>query len=215
MCKYLEIGMGVAVVLLTAYTVYATYSDMVAYYNVEFTPIPHYMVDEKDITAYNAKGEKIFIKNQTAYYKAVECNRAPADEMYSKLGVCADLNGDVGQQWLALYSVKNEVMSPILADSLTAVIGKADIPANYTTGIHMFGSDTAYDLNNHMFVWNGEAPCVYVYFNVEDTVKRSAVGSIIADGEMALAGGIGIIIGAAAMFAVMSLGRKKKEETQA
>ena len=42
---------------------------MVNHYKVEFTPIPRYMVDEKDITAFNEYGEKIVIKNQAAYYK--------------------------------------------------------------------------------------------------------------------------------------------------
>ena len=116
--KGLTIGFTVAFIIIAAVTVYLTYKDMQAFYNVEFTPIPHYMVDEKDIIGYNKKGEKIMLKNQSAYYKAVGCNRSESDEMYKTLGVCADMNGDVGSQWLALYSVKKDLMAPILASSL-------------------------------------------------------------------------------------------------
>lgn len=97
-CNKLMIGLSVAVVIFTAVSVYLSYRDMVDYYKVEFTPIPHYMVEEKDITAYNEKGERIVIKNQTAYYKAVESNRTSGDEFYNVLGTCADMNGDVGKQ---------------------------------------------------------------------------------------------------------------------
>ena len=68
-------GFGIAMIILAGISTYLSYKDMEEYYKTDFTPIPKYMVDEKDITAYNAKGEKIVIKNQSAYYKAVECNR--------------------------------------------------------------------------------------------------------------------------------------------
>ncbi|MBR3620358.1 MAG: hypothetical protein IKN56_02530, partial [Clostridia bacterium] len=100
MCKYLTVGFSIAVVILAGITTYLTYRDMVNHYKVEFTPIPRYMVDEKDIVVYNESGEKTVIKNQAAYYKAVECNRTENDEFYKNLGTCADMNGDVGQQWL-------------------------------------------------------------------------------------------------------------------
>ncbi len=113
LAKSLSIGFGVAMIVLAGVTTYLTYRDMQAYYKVDFTPIPKYMVDAKDITAYNAKGEMEVIKNQSAYYKAVECNRTSGDEKYKNIGTFADMNGDVGKQWLALYAVKNEAMARI------------------------------------------------------------------------------------------------------
>ena len=168
LCSKLMIGFGIAMVVLSAISLYMTYRDLVGYYKVDYTPIPHYIVDEKDITAYNAKGEKIVIKNQAAYYKAVECNRAGDDEWYDTLGSSADLNGTVGRQWLALYTAKNENMSPIIADSLKVVVGSTDVPTDYDTGIHMFGSGSAYNLNNTQLVWNNDAKSIFVYFNTED-----------------------------------------------
>ena len=108
--KYLTIGVGVAAAFFLAWSIYSTYQDLKEYYDVEFTPIPHYVVDVKDITAYNANGERIFVKNQREYYKAAECNRTEANEMFGMLGTCADLDGDVGSQWLALAVVSFPVL---------------------------------------------------------------------------------------------------------
>ena len=216
LCKYMTIGLSIGVIILAGITTYMTWQDMKAYYNVEFSPIPHYMVDEKDIIGYNAKGEKIMLKNQTAYYKAVECNRAESDEFYNVLGNRADMNGDVGRQWLALYSVKKELMEPILASSLKVVVGKVDVPAGYTTGIHMFGSDAAFNLNNPYYDWANDAPSVYVYFQTDDTVSTTGAGTtgtIFTIGVYALVGGAGIALGAIAISLVMK--KKKKTATEA
>ena len=155
-CTKLMIGFGIAMIVLAGVTTYLSYKDLQEYYNVEFSAIPRYMVDEKDITAYNAKGEKIVLKNQSAYYKAVETNRTKSDDKFGEIGIYADINGDVGKQWLALYAVKNEAMAPIIADSLLAVTNDTDLPSGYTTGIHMFGSDSAFNLNDSRYVWSGK-----------------------------------------------------------
>ena len=226
LAKSLSIGFGVAMIALALVTTYLSYRDMQAYYNVDFTPIPHYMVDEKDITAYNAKGEKIVIKNQSAYYKAVECNRTSGDEKFKDIGNCADLNGDVGKQWLALYAVKNEAMAPIIADSLIAVINNTDLPAGYTTGIHMFGSDSAFNLNDSRYVWDSNASKVFVYFNVDDEVvstsagtnanngsaNSTVTGSVYTGGYLFLAGGIGLLLGAGIVALIFFAAKPKKKE---
>lgn len=214
LCKYMTIGLSIGVIILAAITTYMTWQDMKAYYNVEFSPIPHYMVDEKDIIGYNKKGEKIMLKNQTAYYKAVESNRTESAEFYKVLGNRADMNGDVGRQWLALYSVKKELMEPILASSLQVVVGKADVPAGYTTGIHMFGSDAAFNLNSSLYDWANNAPSVYVYFQTDDTAANTT-GSVFTGGTLALAGGAGIALGAVVTALAMTLKRKSDKKKAA
>ncbi|MBR6360228.1 MAG: hypothetical protein IKS04_00400, partial [Clostridia bacterium] len=213
MCKYLTVGFSIAVVILAGITTYLTYRDMVNHYKVEFTPIPRYMVDEKDIVVYNESGEKTVIKNQAAYYKAVECNRTENDEFYKNLGTCADMNGDVGQQWLALYAQKSDVEAPILANSLLVVIKDKNIPAGYTTGIHMFGSsDTAFNLNNELYDWNKSAPSIMVYFKTDKAAaKLSSAGSNFTAGTIALAGVGGLAVGAViTALAAKTNCRKKK-----
>ena len=229
LAKSLSIGFGVAMIVLAGVTTYLTYRDMQAYYKVDFTPIPKYMVDAKDITAYNAKGEMEVIKNQSAYYKAVECNRTSGDEKYKNIGKFADMNGDVGKQWLALYAVKNEAMAPILADSLLVKVNETDLPAGYTTGIHMFGSDSAFNLNDSKYVWNANASKVFVYFNVDDnpvststgasvgtnTDSASVTGSVFTMGNLVLSAGIGLLLGAGIVALVFIAMKPKKKEEKA
>ena len=211
LCKGLTIGFGVAMVVLAGITTYLTWQDMKEYYNVEFVAIPRYMVDEKDIITYNKKGEKVLLKNQSAYYQLVECNRSTSDEFYTVLGTGSDLNGDVGKQWLALYSIKKELMEPILASSLKVVVDNAQLPAGYETGIHMFGSDAAFNLNSNLYDWNNSAPSVYVYFRTDDAADASfasTTGANFTGGMLALTGGAGLVLGSVATALIM---RKKKE----
>ena len=210
--KYLTVGLAVATIIIGSITAYLAYQDMKAHYNVDFTPIPHYMVEEKDITAYNADGDQIVLKNQSAYYKAVESNRKKGDAYFGDIGACADLNGCVNPQWLALYAVKNEAMSPILAFSLKVVVGDVTVPQGYETGIHMFGEKAAFNLNSKDYCWNQSAKSVMVYFKVEKAAPSSAgtTGSNFTAGNLALAGGAGLAIGALISGVAVSSANKKK-----
>ena len=210
----LAAGFGVAMIVIAAITTYLTWRDMQAYYKVDFTPIPHYMVDEKDLTGYNSKGEKIILKNQTAYYKAVESNAQKGDFKFDEIGNLADMNGCVGKQWLALYAVKNESMDPILASSLKVVVGSTDVPSGYTTGIHMFGSEAAFNLNSSLYDWNNSAPAVHVYFKTDEGAVSTS-GTNFTGGTLALTGGAGLALGAlATAFAKKSSRNKKDAETE-
>ena len=212
-CGKLSAGIGVAVIILVGVTTYLSYRDMVNHYKVEFTPIPRFMVDEKDITAFNNKGEKIVIKNQEAYYKAATCNRSSGDEFYNVLGDIADLNGDVGKQWLAMYYSKNETEQPILADSLKVVTGNSQLPANYSTGIHMFGTGAAENINNSLYVWNSDARSVYVYFMHRDTGSNLS-GSGFSSGSLAIAGGAGLGLGALVSGLLVNVANKNKKNKE-
>ena len=213
LCSKLKAGAAVFTVVMVAVTavlVYYDYQQMKEYYNVPFTPMPKYIIEEKDLIGFNKNGEKIVLKNQSAYYKLAECSRSANDEFYNVLGTGADMNGDVGKQWLALYAVKKELMQPIIASSLIAVVDSVDVPAGYTTGIHMFGSDAAFNLNSSLYDWNNDAPSVFVYFKTEDT--KNNAGSIFTGGMFALAGGAGVAVGAVASAFVI---KKKKKAAPA
>ncbi len=215
---YLSVGFAVAMIALAVVTTYLSYRDMKAHYNVDFTPIPHYMVEEKDITVTNEMGEKIVVKNQSAYYKAVESNRKKGDSYFDKIDTCADMNGCVNPQWLALYAAKNEAMSPILASSLKVVVGDTTVPQGYETGIHMFGEKAAFNLNNKLYCWNQKATSVMVYFKVDKAAASSAgtAGSNFTAGNLALTGGAGLAIGALISgIAVNAAGKKKSKKAAA
>ena len=211
-CNKLMLGFGIAVIVLSIITTWLAWEDMKEYYKVEFTPIPQFMIDEKDLVGYNKKGEKIVLKNQAAYYTVAECNRNSDAEFFKTLGTAADMNGDVGQQWLALYTAKNELMEPVLASSLVAkVFEKAEnvkIPDGYEKGIHMFGTDAAFNLNSPLYDWNNSAPLVYVYFK---TGNAETTGANFTSGTIALSGGAGLILGAAVTALCISYSRKRKD----
>ena len=219
----LALGCAVIAIILVGLTVYSSYQDMKNHYKVDFIPIPNYMIDEKDLIDYNSKNEMIVLKNQSAYYKAILCNRTDKDEMYGTLGEVGDLNGDVGQQWLALYAERNDLNQPILADSFKVIVNSTEIPAGYKTGIHFFGITAAENLNNPLYVWNSSAPRVYVYFKTEKAeasgtntsdsdTSSGAEGSSFTAGYLALAGGAGLLLGAVITAVCMTVARKKKKE---
>ena len=214
-CSKLAAGLGVVLIVLVAFTTYLSWRDIQNHYKVDYTPIPRYMVDEKDITAYNRNGEKIVVKNQEAYYTAVTCNRSPSAEYYGTVNDIADLNGDVGQQWLAMYYAKNDAEQRILADSLKAVTGDSRVPADYTTGVHMFGVGAAENFNNPLYVWNSDAKSVYLYFKQEEGAP-SVTGTTFTAGSLMLSAGAGLGLGALVSgLAVNAAGKKKRkaEET--
>ncbi len=211
---YLSVGFAVAMIALAVVTTYLSYNDMKAHYNVKFTPIPHYMVEEKDITATNEAGETIVVKNQGAYYKAVESNRKKGDDYFKNIDTCADMNGCVNPQWLALYASKNEALSPILASSLKVVVGDTTVPQGYDTGIHMFGEKAAFNLNDSDFCWNQSAKSIMVYFKVAKAASSSTstAGSNFTAGNLALAGTVGLAIGALISGLAVSSSYKKKSK---
>ena len=211
---YLSIGFGVAMVALTAVSTYMTFRDMQNHYKVDFTPIPHYMVDEKDLISYNKKGERIILKNQSAYYKAVESTMKKGDFKFDEIGNLADMNGCVGQQWLALYAAKTTAEEPILANSFKVVVGSANIPAGYDTGIHMFGSDAAFNLNDSHYDWNDDADSVYVYFQRDDA-SLSAAGTGFSGGTLAIGAAAGLALGVLGTVLVGTVTKKRKAKAVA
>ena len=212
-CAGLATGFCVAMIVLSAVTIYINYKDMKAYYNVDFTPIPHYMVDKKDLIGYNAKGEEIVLKNQAAYYKAAQSNRKEGDSYYKNIDTCADMNGCVNPQWLALYVARNNEESPILANSFKVVVGSTTIPEGYKTGIHFFGEKAAFNLNDKRYCWNQKAKSVMVYYKT-DSIAAGTTGSNFTTGSIALAGGGGILLGAAAAALGMNFKKRKDNATQ-
>ena len=206
----------IAIAGFTAYMIYKDYKAMADRYKVTFTVIPRYMIDSKDLVSYNENGDRIVLKNQEAYYKAALCNRKSGDEYYETVGNVGDLNGDVGKQWLALYYEKNENKQPILASSLYFT-GNTQIPAGYQYGIHMFGSEASLNLNAIQYCWNSSAPDVYVYYQLDTSVKQGGTtsGSIFSSGTAAVFGIAGLVIGSLGTALIMVLLRKKKEKQAA
>ena len=94
-------------------------------------------------------------------------------------------------------SVKKSTQSkmPILAESLKVVTGNSQLPAGYTTGVHMFGMGAAENINNTLYIWNSESKSIFLYFK-EAAKSASLAGSGFSAGTLALSGGAGFAVGA-------------------
>ena len=222
LCHFLAVGFAGLTALLAGFSIYTTVTEMKAYYKVNFVPVPKYIVDRADITATNAKGQEVMMKNQTAYYKAVLCNRTAGSsdvekKNYEILKDRNDLNGDVGTQWLSLYSVKYVNGAPILADSLKLKMGNGNAPDGYTNGIHRFGEKNVFNLTSRLYCYNDPNDGTYVYFKNETStvMDLAAAGSTFSGGSLALGLGAGALAGCAFTLIMLRLENKKKKKQTA
>ena len=218
--KWMAVGFSAATFIMAGISAYTTWQDLKDFYKVDYAVIPHYMVDEASITYYNEHGEKLVKENHAAYYEAVTCNRKESDKNYKALSNCADLNGDVGQQWLALYYCKDyNEMQPILANSFKVVVGSSEIPAGYgNRGIHMFGSESAFNLNSKLYDWNQSAKSVFVYFQVDTSAPSddaSTAGSVFTGGMITISAICGAAFGAMVTALAMTAINKRKSKKAA
>ena len=194
--------------LLTIGSILLTAYDLYRYYNVNYTPIPKYIVDEADITFTDENGNQLVVRNDTAYYTVASTNRPETHEQYKSLQDYADLNGDVGKEWLALYYAKQTGGEPILASSLKVVTGSTSLPEGYTRGIHMFGSRAAANLTDSRYTYDDDLNGIYVYYRTEAPVTAAA--SVFSGGVLALVGAGSAAAGAALGAAGSALLRRKK-----
>ena len=202
------------------------------YYNVDFTAIPLMIVDEADIVSYttdeNGNELKNINFNQFAYYQAAQCNRQAVGQLsdwqsgvekYAEWGCgdVADLNGDFGQEWLALYTVKNTAKgNPILADSLKLQYGNKEMPKGCTVGLHFFTMTNAVDLGDEAYSYNNDKHGVYFFWDSDANAvpaDAGATASAFSVGHLALAGACGLVLGLLIAY-LISLSKKKKKAAQ-
>ena len=204
---------SLAFLAVSGYTVYCAYNDIKAYYNVEMTIIPKYIVDKKDITYLDDTGKTLVKQNEDAYYEVVRCNRASNAPMSGLSKDYGDVNGDVAKQWLALYTVKNMSLgNPIVADSFRVVVGTTEVPEKYDASIHMFGEKSAANMTNSVYTYNDSNNGIYVYYKTDADANPGSkdTGSVFSTGYVMIAGGIGLIIGAVLGLVITSAVKRKK-----
>ena len=211
------------------------------YYDRDMTPIPRMIVDESDIVTYltddsgkplldeNGNQKKNIDFNTYEYYDSVKCNRPDVGEIGDwQDGVkeyqdpdhycydVADLNADMGQEWIALYTVKSKNKGdPVLADSLTLSYGKQNgKPKGCTQALHLFTYTNVVDLGDTAWAFNNDKKGVYFYWDVDEGAFAAETASGFSGGSLALAGIGGLILGIAGSTAVW-LPKRRKEEREA
>ena len=203
------------------------------YYKRDMTPIPNMIVDESDIVTYqtdengdpvtdeSGNQKKNIDFNTFEYYTAVLCNRQEVGEIgdwqsgveeYASQGCgdVADMNADMGQEWLALYTVKSSSKgAPVLADSLKLQYGSKDMPDDCTNALHMFEFTNPMDLGDTAYAYNNAKKGIYLFWKEEESSYD--VSSAFTQGTLAMAAACGAAIGV--IITLFVLMPKKKKET--
>ena len=230
--------MGIGGALMIAFAILKGV-QMYMYYHTEFSRIPVMIVDQADIETHitDENGNDVTLTNfdQFMYYDVVKCNRQEVGispsaqknvDKYKEwnCGDAADINGDVGQEWLAMYVNRSPKKgSPILADSLVLKLGKDSEkkPADCNGYLHLFTLDEPFKLDNDNYSYREYEdedgnPGMYLYWKGDENAladSASTTASAFNGGYLALAAIGGLALGILGTAFVMSKSRKKKEET--
>lgn len=224
--------MGIGGALLVAAAVVEAV-QLAIYYNRTFTQIPVMIVDEADIVSYstdeNGDPVKQITFDQFVYYDAVKCNRQEVGKIsdwqkgvdkYADdgCGDVADLNGDYGQEWLAMYTNRSlKKGDPILADSLAVQYGSDAMPKDHNKALHFFTYTYAMDLGDTAYSYNNKQKGIYLFWQDDaeagdaERGNPAATASAFSTGKMGLIAAGGIMIGILGATLVL-LPKKRKEE---
>ena len=204
--RYAGIAMTCISVVLIGLSLWSTYNDLKDYYNAEFTPIPMHMVDENT----NDSGEKVY-----TYYDAVKCNRVEAGfvtDANKLLGDYGDINGDVGRQWVALYTTKDKAAGDPITSVPVVQYKSSDIPKGSSNALSMFGENVAQNLTNEQlgYTYDDDMGGIYMFYNVDE---NAFAGSVFSDSSYILISvAAAAVIGVAAFFAGAGVQKKKTQE---
>ncbi len=215
------------------------------YYHRDFTMIPVMIVDEADIVSYttdnNGKQVKLINFDQFAYYEVVKCNRQEigihtnAQDGVSEYknwgcGDAADINADVGIQWLALYVNRSAAKgNPILADSFKLQKGTDKTPDDCNGCLHMFTYTNAMKLDDDAYCYRDDNKGMYLFWKGDETAfaeststgantaseTPASTASAFNSGYLALAGIGGLALGILGTTIVLIPKLKKKKEQAA
>ncbi len=204
--KFAGVAMTCITIVLLGVSIWSTYQDLKAYYNVDLTPIPSNMVDQ----GVNEDDEKVY-----TYYKAVECNRAAqnmVDGSNKILGDLGDLNGDVGKQWVALYTTTDSAAGDPITTDFKVQYKDTNVPGDRTP-LSIFCESVAQNLTNNKsgYTYADSKGGIYLFYGTDE---NALAGSIISDGAyyVLIGGGCAIVAAAIAFFVGKSVGKKGKKK---
>ena len=205
--RYTSIALTCVTLVILGFSAWSTYNDLKEYYNADFTPIPQHIVDQST----DDKDEKVY-----TYYNAVECNRAAANMVTDSnklLGNFGDLNGDVGRQWVALYTTTDEAAGDPLTTDFVVQYNNTNIP-NDTVALSMFGESVAQNLTNKKmgYTYADGKSGIYLFYSTDTSIFA---GSVFSNGTYALCGAGALVICAVAITLIVKASKKKKANKEA
>ncbi len=207
--KYAGVVMTCITIVLLISTIWSTVDDLIDYYNATYTPIPSNMVNQ----GVNEKDEKVY-----TYYKAVKCNRVQQGMVTDKtelLGDNGDINGDVGKQWVALYTTKDSAAGNPITVNFRVQYSNTKIPDDRIP-LSIFCESTVQNLTNEKsgYTYSNGKNGIYLFYGADES---AFAGSVISDGGyyVLVGGGCAIVAAAIAFFVGKSVGKKSKKEGDA
>ena len=195
----------VTIVLMLA-SLWRVYEDVKAYYNAEFTVIPSHMVNQ----GVNDDDEKVF-----TYYSAVKCNREAQGMVTDNTKLLedyGDLNGDVGRQWVALYTTKDKAAGDPITTDFVVQYKNTDIP-DERKPLSVFCESVAQNLTNEQsgYTYNDSKGGIYLFYGAD---ASAFAGSAISTGIYVLVGSATAIVVAVAGYFVGKTTEKKKRKKE-
>ncbi len=201
--RYASIGMVAVSAILLGFSIWSTYNDMKKYYNTELTPIPMHMVAE----SVNDDDEKVY-----TYYTVVKCNRVEAGmvtDATKLLEDYGDINGDVGRQWVALYTTKDSTAGNPVTTELKVQYKNTSLPSEECTALSMFDENAAQNLTNEQagYTYDDDMDGIYMFFNTD---KNAFVGSVFMSGTYSAVGAAVAVVIIAILLVIGKVVRNKK-----
>ena len=214
-------GIGGAFMLIAAALKGA---ELYQFYHRDFSAIPTMMVDEADIVSHDTDEEgnqvELIDFDQFAYYEVVKCNRQEigihtnaqngvADYKEWGCGDAADINADVGKQWVALYVNRSSGKgNPILADSLKLQKGSDKTPSDCNGWLHMFNYKNPVKIDDIAYCYREDNKGMYLFWKSDESAYTA---STFSQGYLALTGIGGLALGIFGTSLVMTAKRKKQK----
>ena len=193
--KYLTIALGLISAGITIY-------NLVKTEDVELPPVPKYMVDSSE----GKDGKQIAV-----YYKTAAGNGMDYLKDKKNKGEAADTKAYEGQQWLVLYTTKDEKAGkPITTDF--AVQTDKEIPSGYDGTLHKIGEKGAVNMVAVSYMNFSKAKAlknknkkVFLFYKRD---SESQTASTFSGGTIAIVAFGGIALGALLAAMVMRTRRK-------
>ena len=162
-----------------------------------------HMVDE----SVNDKDEKTY-----TYYTVVRCNRVDAGMVTAQnelLEDYGDLNGDVGRQWVALYTTKDKTAGNPVTTEFKVQYDNTNLPSEECTALSMFDENVAQNLTNEQagYTYDDDKDGIYLFFNTD---KNAFAASVFTEGTYVLIGVVSLVVIGLVVFLIIRNGRKKK-----
>ena len=204
---YASIAMTCVAIALMVASLWSTYADLKEYYDVDFTPIPSKMVNQ----GVDENDKKVY-----TYYSAVKCNRVAqgmVTDSTKLLGDYGDINGDVGRQWVALYTTTDKAAGNPITTDFTVQYNDTNIPNDDSTALSIFCESTAQNLTNEQagYTYADDKDGIYLFYGTDSSVFA---GSVFTGGNYVLVGGLSALVAAVIFFFIgRAVGRKKRNVT--